>query len=246
MSMWRLELLRLVRTQRWLILFAVFGSVGVMGPATARFLPDLMESLGEEAVASIPPMTAADGISQFLGNALQFGILAVAFVGAAALAFDSKTEIAVFFRTRAAVSDIFVPRFVISATASVLAFGFGMTIAYVGTGILLEWLDVGAVIIGAILFMLYLVFAVAVIGVVAAFLRSVPGVALLSVGILIGLGLLSIVGVLAPWLPGALVGATDSLIRGGEFDYGRSIIVTVILIVAMVKFAIMRLETREV
>jgi len=246
MSMWRLELLRLVRTQRWLILFAVFGSVGVMGPATARFLPDLMESLGEEAVASIPPMTAADGISQFLGNALQFGILAVAFVGAAALAFDSKAEIAVFFRTRAAVTDIFIPRFVISATASVLAFGFGMTIAYVGTGILLEWLDVGAVIIGAILFMLYLVFAIAVIGVIASFLRSVPGVALFSVGILIALGLLSIIRVLAPWLPGALVGATDSLIRGGEFDYGRSIIVTVVLIGAMVKFAIMRLETREV
>ncbi len=97
-----------------------------------------------------------------------------------------------------------------------------------------------------LLFMLYLVFAVAVIGVVASFLRSVPGVALLSVGILVALGLVSIVGALAPWLPGALVGATDSLVRGGEFDYGRSIVVTALLIVAMVKFAINRLETREV
>jgi ABC-2 type transport system permease protein len=246
MNLWHLEWLRLVRTQRWLILLAVFGSVGVMGPATARYLPELMESLGEEAVGSIPPMTAVDGITQYLGNALQFGVLAVAFVGAAALAFDSKAEIAVFFRTRASVSDIFVPRFVISAAASVLAFGFGMLIAYVGTGVLLEWLDIGPVVVGALLFMLYLVFSVAVIGVVASFLRSVPGVALLSVGALIALGLLSIIGTLAPWLPGALIGAVDALIRGGEFDYWRSIIVTVVLIAAMVAFAIRRLEGREV
>jgi hypothetical protein len=71
-------------------------------------------------------------------------------------------------------------------------------------------------------------------------------VALVSVGALIILGLLSVVGVVAPWLPGALVGAIDSLIRGGDFEYWRSIIVTLILIASMVPFAIRRLETREV
>lgn len=246
MTLWHLEWLRLWRTQRLMILLAVFGSFGLLGPLTARYLPDLMESLGEEAAGSLPAMTPPDGITQYLGNAVQIGMLAVAFIGAAALAFDAKAEIAVFLRTRASVRDIFLPRFVVAAAASVAAFGFGMVIAYVGTGVLLAWLDLGSVIVGSLLFMLYLVFAVALIGVVASFLRSVPGVALVSVGALVVLGLLSIVGAISPWLPGALVGATDSLIRGGEFEYFRSIAVTVVVIAVMLAFSINRLERREV
>lgn len=246
MNLWRLEWLRLWRTQRLLILLAVFGSFGALGPLTARYLPEIMDSIGEDAVGALPPMTPPDGITQYLGNAIQIGMLAVAFVAAAALAFDAKAEIAVFLRTRASVRDIFIPRFVVAAAASVAAFAVGMVIAYVGTGLLLEWLDVGPVIIGSLLFMLYLVFAVAVVGVVASFLRSVPGTALVSVGALIILGLLSIVDVAAPWLPGALVGAIDSLIRGGEFDYWRSVVVTIVLIGGMVAFSIRRLESREV
>jgi len=246
MSLWRLEWLRLWRTQRLMILLAVFGALGLLGPLTARYLPDLMESFGEEAVGAVPPMTPPDGITQYMGNAIQIGMLAVAFIGAAALVFDAKPEIAVFLRTRASIRDIFIPRFTVAAAASAATFGFGMVIAYVGTGVLLEWLDLWAVIVGSMLFMLYLVFAIALVGVVASILRSVPGVALVSVGALIILGLLSIAGALAPWLPGALVGAIDSLIRGGEFEYWRSIVVTVILIAAMVPFAIRRLEAREV
>ena len=246
MSLWRLEWLRLWRTQRLMILLAVFGALGLLGPLTARYLPDLMESFGEEAVGAVPPMTPPDGITQYMGNAIQIGMLAVAFIGAAALVFDAKPEIAVFLRTRASIRDIFIPRFTVAAAASAATFGFGMVIAYVGTGVLLEWLDLWAVIVGSMLFMLYLVFAIALVGVVASILRSVPGVALVSVGALIILGLLSIAGALAPWLPGALVGAIDSLIRGGEFEYWRSIVVTVILIAAMVPFAIRRLEAREI
>ena len=110
MSLWRLEVLRLWRTQRWLILLAVFGSFGLLGPLTARYLPDVLESLGEEAAGSLPPMTTFDGVTQYVGNAAQIGLLAVIFVAAAALAFDAKPEMAVFLRTRAKVRDIVLPR----------------------------------------------------------------------------------------------------------------------------------------
>ncbi len=246
MSLWRLEWLRLWRTQRLLILLAVFGSFGLLGPLTARYLPDLMESLGEEAVGALPPMTPPDGITQYMGNAIQMGILAVAFVGAAALAFDAKPEIAVFLRTRTSVRDIFLSRFVMTSAAATTMFAVGMAIAYIGTGVLLEWLDVGAVIVGAISFILYLVFAVAVIGLVASFLRGVPAVAIVSVGVLMLVGLLSIISPLAPWLPGALIGTTDSLIRGADFENWRAVASTVVLIPALAAFSISRLQTREI
>jgi ABC-2 type transport system permease protein len=246
MTLWRLELLRLWRTQRWLILLAVFASFGVLGPLTARYLPDLMESFGEDALGGLPPMTSVDGITQYMGNAAQIGMLAVAFVGAAALAFDSKPEMAIFLRTRATVRDILVPRYVVSTLASIAAFVVGMAITYVGTGVLLEWLDVGAVLIGTALFGLYLAFANAVFALISSFIRRVPGVALLSVGALIVLALLGLVPNVQRWLPSELVGAIDVLIRGGEFEFWRSILTTVVLTVVMLFVSIRRLEAREV
>jgi ABC-2 type transport system permease protein len=245
MTMWRLEFLRLWRTQRWLILLAVFVSFGLLGPLTARYLPALMESIGEDAVGSLPAMGPPDGITQYIGNAAQIGLLAVAFVAAAGLAFDAKLEIAVFLRTRASVRNILTPRLVLTASTAVGAFAVGMVVAYVGTGILLAWLDLPDVIVGSLLFALYLVFAVVLIGFVSSLLRSVPAIALLSVGVLIGIGLLSLVSSIAPWLPSALVGAIDTLIRGGGFDYWRAIVVTVALIAGMVILTLRRLDHRE-
>jgi ABC-2 type transport system permease protein len=245
MSLWRLEVLRLWRTQRWFILLAVFMSFGVLGPLTARYLPDLLDALGEEAAGSLPPMTAIDGITQYVGNAAQIGILAVVFVGAAALAFDAKPEMAVFLRTRASVRDIVIPRYVVSSAASIASFAVGMVVAYMLTGMLLDWLDATAVTVGAMLFGLYLAFAVAVVALVASFIRSVPGVALLSVGILIVLALLGLVPQIAPWLPSDLVGAADVLIRGGSFDFWRAVAMAVGLSTGMLAISIRRLAARE-
>jgi ABC-2 type transport system permease protein len=246
MSLWRLEVLRLWRTQRWLILLAVFLSFGILGPLTARYLPDILESFGEEAVGSLPPMTAFDGVTQYVGNAAQIGLLAVVFVAAAALAFDAKPEMAVFLRTRSSVLDIVVPRYVVSAVASIAAFAMGMATAYVLTGILLEWLDAGAVTVGAILFGLYLAFAVAVVVFVSSLIRSVPGVAMLSVGALIIIALAGLVPQIAPWLPSELVGATDVLIRDGEFTFWRAALTTAALAAVLLAISIRRLEHREV
>jgi ABC-2 type transport system permease protein len=223
----------------------VFVSFGVLGPVTARYLPDLLQALGEETDGSFPAMTAVDGVTQYIGNAAQIGLLAVVFVAAAALAFDAKPEIAVFLRTRASIREIVIPRFVVASAASIGAFGVGMVVAYVLTGILLAWVDAGAATVGAILFGFYLAFAVAVVSVVASFIRSVPGVALLSVGILIVLALLGLVPQLAPWLPSELVGATDVLIRGGGFAFWRALLTTIVLSVLLLMVSIRRLEQRE-
>jgi ABC-2 type transport system permease protein len=100
-------------------------------------------------------------------------------------------------------------------------------------------------VVGAILFGLYLAFAVAVVALVASLVRSVPGVAMLSVGILIVLALLGLVPQIAPWLPSDLVGATDVLIRGGSFEFWRAAVITVALSIGFAAISIRRLEHRE-
>lgn len=245
MTLWRLEFVRLFRSLRWVILAAVYGFFGVIGPLTARFLPDLIERI-EGTTAGLPEFGPPDGITQFVGNAQQFGLLAVAFVAAAALAIDSNVELSVFFRTRASMRDIVTPRLVVNAAAAAAAFVFGAVIAYVGTGILLDWVDLGPFIVGVALQCVYLAFAVAVVGVMASVVRKVVTTALLSVGVLILLGVLTLVSPVAPWLPSDLAGAIDRLIRGGDFDYWRSLVVTLVLIASLSALTIRRLDRREV
>lgn len=246
MTLWRLEWLRLFRTRKWMILAAVYGFFGIIGPLTARYLDQIMESIGGGADVQLPELTAPDGIGQYVGNAQQIGLLAVAFVAAGALAFDANREMATFLRTRARVQEIFTPRFVVNAVAAVAGFAFGAVIAYVLTGILLEWLPVGGFLVGVALHGLYLVFAVAVIAVLASVLRSVLAVALGTLGVLIAVALLDIVPRVGGWLPSDLVGALDVLIRDGEFDFWRSIAVTVVAVPLLCWLAVRRLSNREV
>ncbi|GMR02003.1 MAG: hypothetical protein BMS9Abin20_0329 [Acidimicrobiia bacterium] len=246
MTLWKLEWLRIWRTQRWLILGSVYGVFGLLGPLTVRYLPEIIDRFGgTEVVGELPPMMPADGITQYVSSAQQFGLLAVAFVGAAALAFDAHCEMAIFLRTRASVRDIFIPRLGVNTVAAIAGFVFGVTLAYVGTGLLLEWLDLPAVVVGSVLQSLYLIFAVVVIGVVSSVVRSVAGTALISLGVLIIVGVASLIPPLAPWLPSDLLGALDALIRGSEFEYWRSIVVTAASIVILVPVSIARLERRE-
>jgi len=245
MTLWRLEWLRLTRTKRWLILFGVYGVFGILGPLTARYLPEIIDRLGDVQV-DLPELTPADGVAQYVGNAQQIGVLAVAFVAAAALAFDSNTEMSVFLRTRATVRNILTPRFVVNAAAAAGAFVFGALIAYIGTGLLLEWLDFGDFLVGLALHAWYLVFVVALIALMAGIFRNVVGVALSSIGVLIILGILTLLSPIARWLPSALVGSIDVLLRGGPFDVLPALVVTTVLIVALPAIAVARLEAREV
>lgn len=182
----------------------------------------------------------------YLGNALQIGLLAVAFVSAAALAFDAKPEMAVFLRTRAPVRQILTPRYAVNMGASVLSFFIGTAIAYGMSAVLIEAPRLGGTISATVLLGVYLVFAVAVTGLAASFVRSVPGAALISVAAMIVIGLMGLIPQVAPWLPSSLVGGFDVLIGGGEFDYWGSLVVTLAASAACVSASFALMGRREV
>lgn len=246
MSLWRLEWLRLVRTRRFLVLAGVFVFFGIVGPVTTRYLPEILEQFGAGLEVTVPDPTPARALIEFMSNAVQIGVLAVAFVAAAAIAFDANTEMSTFLRTRARVPAILTPRFVVNALAAVAALLLGAAIAYYEAGVLLGWLDLGRYTVGVALVAVYLVFAVALTALVSGFVGSVPAVALTSVGLLIVLGLLTLVPAAGRWLPSGLPGGFDAVISGEAFSYWPAIGVTVALIVAMFWLTVFRLERREI
>lgn len=245
MNLWRLEILRLVRTHRLWILLAVFTSFGVLGPLTARFLPEIVAAVGGGVEIAVPPPSPELAMAQYLGNALQIGILAVAFVAAAALAFDSKPEMAVYLRTRATIRRILTPRYVVNMVAATASFIIGTVIAYVGTSLLIDAPRLGGTLMASLLIAAYLMFVVALTGLAASLVRSVPGAALISVGALIVFGIVGLIPQADPWLPSNLVGGFDSLIGGGEFIYWRAALSTIVLSIGSIAGSFILMGRRE-
>lgn len=248
MTLTRLELLRMVRTHRWMALFGIYGFFGVLGPLTARYLNEIIEHFGTgDVVFQAPDPEPVDGIIQFISNASQLGLLAVVLIAAAAISVDARPEVAAFLRTKVARPGLLViPRFAIAAGTAVLALVAGTAIAWALTTNLLGGLPAGAVVLGAVLGGLYLVFAVGVVAAISGLIRSVPGIALSALGVLIVLPIIGLVPVIEVWLPSQLFAAIAGLIEGAPAtDYLRSALVTVVATPLLVWFAMARYDARE-
>lgn len=246
MNLWRLEYLRLVRTYRVWILLGIFGFFAVLGPATAKYLPEIIERLGGGVEVAVPPASPELAMAQYLGNALQIGLLAISFVAASSLAFDANVEMATFLRTRTTVTKILEPRYVVNMVVAVTSFLIGSAIAFVLSAILIDIPRIGGTVVGSLLVSLYLCFAVAVAGLFASFVRSVPGTALLTIGALIVLSLVGLIPAVRPWLPSDLVGGYDALIAGGDFVYWRAIGSAVVLSIGAIALSGYRMQRREI
>jgi ABC-2 type transport system permease protein len=227
MNLWQVERLRLVRTRTVWIMFGIFIFFGALGPATAQYLPDILERAGVSGDLGLPPPSPEFAMSQYISNALQIGLLAVAFIAAATLAFDSKTEIAVFYRTRATLTEILAPRYVVTTITAVTAFAAGTITAFAISAVLIGAPDPGATVLGALLIALYLAFTIALVGFFASLVANVAAAGLLAVASMILLGVAGLLPYVGDWLPSHLVGGFDALIAGGEFDYWRAIVVTI-------------------
>lgn len=248
MTLVRLEILRMVRTHRWMALFGIYGFFGILGPVTARYLDEIIEYVGAgDVVFEAPEPQPIDGIVQFVSNASQLGLLAVAVVAAAAISVDARPEVAAFLRTRVTrPGRLVLPRFGVVAATAVAALVVGTAIAWVLTMSLIGRLPVGPMIWGTVLGGLYLVFAVAVVAAASAVVRSVPAVALGSLGVLVLLPIVALVPTLEVWLPSHLFGAIAGLIDGAPLDdYLGSTVVTLVVTPALVWFAMARYDARE-
>jgi hypothetical protein len=100
MGPWRLELLRIERTRRLVVLGATFMILGLAEPVFTYYLPEIIRHPGNGIQIIAPKPTAADGIANFANNVGELGTLVVAIVAAATLSFDAHPVLAAFYRTR--------------------------------------------------------------------------------------------------------------------------------------------------
>jgi ABC-2 type transport system permease protein len=248
MTLTRLEILRMLRTHRWMALFGVYLFFGVLGPFTARYLNEIIEHFGTgEIVFTAPDPEPIDGVIQFIGNASQLGLLAIVLVAAAALSVDARPEVAAFLRTRVErPGTLLVPRYLVATVTSMAALAAGTAVTWALTVALIGGLDAGAMVLGTLLGALYLAFAVAVVAAISSLLRSVPAIALSALGVLILLPITGLVPAVEVWLPSQLFAAVADLLDGAPAtDFLRSTLVTLIVTPALVLVAMARYDARE-
>lgn len=247
MTLTRLELLRLLRTHRWMALFGVYVFFGVLGPFTAAYMEELIARFGGGMEIAMPEPTPADGIAQFLSNASQLGVLAVIVVASGALAIDAKPEVAAFLRTRVErPARLLIPRYGVVVAASALALVAGTTVAWALTAALIGGLPAGAMLLGTLLGALYLAFAVAVVAAVATAARSLVATILGAIVVVVSLPALGLLPALAPWMPSTLVNAVVELAAGAPVgDFARAAGVTAMATPVLLWIAAARSATAE-
>lgn len=249
MNLWRLEWLRLTRTRRLVALLGVYLFFGLTGPLTARYLSQILGSLGTEGVrVEFPEPKPADGIAQYVGNISQIGLLVVVLIAASALAFDARREMAVFLRTRIShVPAIVLPAYTVSTGAAVAALLVGSLAAWYETGVLLGGLPVARMLAGIGFGALFLAFAVALVALVAAVVRGVLATAGVTLVALLALAILGNLGDLGRWLPTSLAGAMAGLVRDtAPTDYLPATAVAVAATAAALAGAVALGQRREI
>jgi len=247
MSLWRLELLRMIRTHRWVILVGVYGFFGVLGPVTGRYMAEIVGNFAGEVTIEVPDPRPVDGILQFVSNTTQLGLLAVVIVAASALAIDARIEVSAFLRTRVDhTRRLLVPRFVAVAATATLALVAGTGIAWSLTAILLGGLPAADMLLGTVFGALYLAFAVAVVAAAGAIVRGMLPTVFAALTVLIALPLIGVIPPVGPWLPSHLVNAVVALVEGAPAtDFLRAAGVAIVSTPALLALASWRSERRE-
>lgn len=248
MTLLRLEVLRVLRTRRWLLTVGVYASFGLVGPLLARYLDALVERFGGgEVTVTAGAPRPVDGIGQFVGNASQLGLLAVIVVAAGALALDARPEVAAFLRTRVRhAGQLLLPRFGVAAATAAVSLAAGTAVAWATTAALLGALPAGPMLLGTALGAVYLVFAVAVVAAAATVTRAVATTVFASLAVLLALPVVALVGPLRPWLPSELLAAVLGLLDGEPAgDYARATLVAVVASAGLVALAARRADRRE-
>lgn len=247
MSLWRLELLRMVRTHRWAIVVGVYAVFGVLGPVSARYLNELVGNFAGDITIVMPDPRPVDGIVQFVSNTTQLGLLAVVIVAASALAVDARTEMAAFLRTRVEHGAVLLwPRYVVVTATAVLALVTGTAVAWILTAGMLGALPAATMVVGTALGALYLAFAVAVVAAAGAIARGVLPTVFAALAVLLLLPVVGVLPAVGPWLPSHLVTAVVALVEGEPASgYLRAAGVTLVATALLLLLSARQLQGRD-
>ncbi|MCF2529422.1 hypothetical protein [Yinghuangia soli] len=247
LGLWRLEVLRVTRTRRWLLLLLAFPLLGILGPIVVRHLHRILDVLGADGGALPETVEAQDAMIAYTGVGGQIGLLVALGVMAAALALDHRPGLAAFYRTRTCrPRDLVIPRWTVCAAAVCLANLLATGIVWAEIRWLFGPVPADRMIYGMLFETVYLLMALSLVAGAAAFLRrpvALFGAALIA---MVLSPLPRLWKPLRAWEPSELGGAGIQLLgESTPGDFVRPAIVALLLTAVMLSLAVWRIGRRE-
>jgi len=179
MSLWRLELLRLLRTRRWIALAAVYLLLGLGEPLATFYLGQLLQgSTGGDTYLHITVTTPkpTDAMAAYFSNITTLGTLVAVVVAGLAFSVRANPPLAAIYLTHVTNrTALLVPRLATVAGATAIAAAVGGGAAAYETAALFGAPAAGATATGVLLSALGAVFAVTVTFLAACLLRGQVG-----------------------------------------------------------------------
>lgn len=253
MNLWKLEWLRLLRTRRIMILFALFIVFGFGEPLLTRYLPDIINHSSNTGNSSIKVTvvskpTAVQGFTAYANEAIGLGLIVTVIIAAYSLVIDTKTSLSTFYRTRTSkATTLLLPRYVIITAAIICAFIVGTLTAWYETTTLFGHTNFTDIIVGTLYISLYFMFVTAVVSFASSIVRSLMATVGLALGILILLPIAA-VGSVTQWMPTTLPTALSDLLANKHMAsyFIKPSLVAAGAIVLLLGGALWPLKTREI
>jgi len=214
----RKELLEQWRTRRLPIVAVVFIAFGIASPILARYLPEIVKSLGGGGLQiQVPQPTARDAVDQFLKNLGQAGVLTAILLAMGSVANEKERGTAALILSKPAGRGAFL-------VAKVAAIGLTLLlslvpaslVAYLYTSILFAPPGVVGWVAMTLLLFLSLVGYTALTFLGSTLTRSALAAAAIGVSGLVGLALVSALPNVSRFTPGGLSQPAMALAVGAD------------------------------
>jgi ABC-2 type transport system permease protein len=205
----RKELLEQWRTYRFLVVVAVLLLFGLTSPLIARYVPDIIRSLGgiEGLDQIIPTPTTADAIGQYLKNCVQFGVILALLVPMGAIVGEKDRGTAAMVLSKpVSRASFLLAKFVVAAAVFLVGILLAALGGYYYTGVLFEWLNVGQFAFLNLLFWLNLLVYLALTMLASTLARSTVAAGGIGFGLFMVMWIAGAIPQVGQYLPDALQG----------------------------------------
>jgi ABC-2 type transport system permease protein len=210
------------RSYRLLAAVIVLAIAGILGPLTAKYLPQMLATMADvpEGLAAILP--AADismAVGEYSDNLVQFGVLLALLLPMTAVV-GEKTQGTAALSLCKPVSrfSFLAAKVAAQGVTLLLAVAAASAIGYLYLRLLFGWLDPLAFAAANALFWVYLIVILSLTVLASTLARSTLAAAGMAFGALIGLGILGSVPALSSFLPAALLAWGRAVALGLEID----------------------------
>ncbi|WEK54761.1 MAG: ABC transporter permease subunit [Candidatus Cohnella colombiensis] len=240
MLLFRKEMLESTRNFKWLWIPLVFLLLGISNPISSYYMPQILEANGidSETVALLAMPTAAEIMAKSLSQYGTIGIivLALGFMGIIATERQSGSAIMVLVKPVSYTSYI-MAKWSAMAVITVAALGLGQLGTWYYTGVLFETVSFQLIWTSFLVYALWLLFLNSITLLFSCLLKSIGGIAFITVGVAALLSLVT--GLLSEWMkwsPSRLSSEAGNLLLEGQSsnDLWLVIVVTMIIIGGLV------------